>query len=273
MRRPFRHQDTRTAGYHVDVLDLAAAREAWPDVDIGDDEVLAYLEARGVDVATACVADLYLACAIAAGNPAALHAFDRVLDAECPSAIAHLDGGTALLSDVIHAVRARVLGAGAPGKILDYRGRGNLRGWLRVVAVREALQLQRQRRREAPMPEDQDIAAHLDGAGAATMTEREREIHREAFRGALASLTPRDRNLLRQHYLHGATIDELGVLHGVHRATAARWIADLRELLLDRTRRHIAAVLRLSGGELESEMRRVAAHLEITLQHTLSFER
>jgi RNA polymerase sigma-70 factor (ECF subfamily) len=255
------------------MLDLSAARQAWPSVEVGENELRSYIEARGADATTACVSDLYVACAIARGDTSALRQFEALLTSELPSAIAHLDGGTALLSDVSHAVRERVLGAGSSGKILEYRGRGSIRGWLRVVAVREALQLLRQRRREAPMPEDHDIAGRLQSGDAPVMTQRERDLHREAFRAALASLSPRDRNLLRQHYLHGATIDELGALHGVHRATAARWIADLREILLDRTKRHIAIELRLAGGELESEMRRVAANLEITLQHTLSFER
>jgi RNA polymerase sigma-70 factor, ECF subfamily len=255
------------------VLDLAAARTAWPGVDVGDDELAAYASARGVELALACVPDLYLACAMARGDAAAIRAFDGLLAAELPAAIAHLDGGTALLSDVEHAVRERVLGAAGPGKILEYKGRGALRGWLRVVAVREALQLLRQRKREAPMPEDHDIAARLDAPDDSALSQRERDTHRAAFRAALASLTVRDRNLLRQHYLHGATIDELGALHGVHRATAARWLADLRDLLLQRTRQHIAEALRLTGGELEDEMRRVAKGLEISLQHTLSMER
>ncbi len=140
------------------------------------------------------------------------------------------------------------------------------------MAVREALQIMRQRRREAPLPDDHDLADRLDESRA-SVGDRERATYAVAFRAALETLTARDRNLLRQHYLHGATIDELGALHGVHRATAARWIADIRELLLVRTRSHIAAALRLSGGELESEMQRVAANIEITLQHTLSFER
>jgi RNA polymerase sigma-70 factor, ECF subfamily len=254
------------------VLDLSDARDAWLGVEVTADELVAYADARGVDLTTALIRDLYFACALARADAAAVRTFDALLATELPPAIAHLDGGTALLTDVVHAVRERVLGTNGPGKILEYRGRGALRGWLRVVAVREALQLMRQRKREAPMPEDHDMAARI-GSTDAALPQREREVHREAFRAALASLTVRDRNLLRQHYLHGATVDELGALHGVHRATAARWIADLRELLLQRTRQHVATALRLSGGELEDEMRRVAEHLEISLQHTLSMER
>jgi len=257
------------------VLDIDAARRAWPGVELDEDELARSLADRGIDPATACVADLALALAIARGDVAALRAFDALLASEVPAAIAHLDGGTAMTSDVVHAVRARVLGAGpaAPGKLADYRGRGDLRGWLRVVAVREALQVIRQRRREAPLPDDHDLAARLAPIEPAVLDERERRAHRDAFRAALSSLTARDRNLLRQHYLHRATLDELAALHGVHRATAARWLAELRATLLHQTRRHVASALGLDGDALDSEMRRVAAGLEITLCETLSIER
>src|SRR5205809_336497 len=92
--------------------------------------------------------------------------------------------------------------------------------------------------------------AHSRRAISPTSAE-ERRVYREAFAAALATLTARDRNLLRQMYLYGATVDELGVLYAVHRATAARWIAQIRDTLLRRTRGHIGDALRLTGDELD----------------------
>jgi RNA polymerase sigma-70 factor (ECF subfamily) len=137
-----------------------------------------------------------------------------------------------------------------------------------VVAVREALQLVRARRREAPLPDD--LATKLEDQ--TIMTDDERRVYRDAFTTALATLTPGERNLLRQHYLHGATVDELGALYGVHRATPARWIAQVRETLMRRTRQHIGEALRLTGSELDSAMAKVADHLDYSLRHTLSNE-
>jgi RNA polymerase sigma-70 factor (ECF subfamily) len=254
---------------------IAEARRAWPDVDVPEDAFSAYVSVRVDDASSASLSDLWLACAVTRGDAAAVRAFDDVLRSELPSAIAHLDGGTALLDDVTGAVRERVLGVdGTSGKLGDYRGRGSLRGWLRAVGVREALQLIRRRRREAPLPADAELARHVDeAAGATELSERERGIYREAFGAALASLTARDRNLLRQHYLYATTIDALGALHGVHRATAARWIADIRETLLERTRQRIGAALQLAGADLDSVMGRLAGHLDVSLRQTLSFER
>ena len=247
---------------------LAASRAAWPEVALDAEVFRAHLAARGDDAP--CVTDLYLACAIEHGDAAALRVFETTYLPQLDAAIAHLDGGSALAGDVRVAVRARVLAQGGKAKIAEYRGRGDLRGWLRVVAVREALQLVRARRREAPLPDE--LATKLE-APAAVLDAAERRVYREAFTAALATLTPRERNLLRQHYLHGATVDELGALYGVHRATPARWIAQVRETLMRRTRQHVGELLRLTGTELDSAMDKVAEQLDYSLRHTLSYER
>jgi RNA polymerase sigma-70 factor (ECF subfamily) len=255
---------------------LAASREAWPGVSITDDDFVAYVTERLAPettledaLRTLCIADLWLACAISRGDTAALKAFDAQL-AHVGEAIAHLDGGSALVADVTAAVRERVLGTGGNGKIGDFRGRGDLRGWLRVIAVREALQIMRARKREAPMPDALPDAMKLEET--ARLAPDEARVYREAFSVALATLTPRERNLLRQQFVYGATIDELGALYGVHRATAARWIAQIRETLLRRTRAHVADAMRLSGTDLDSAMGRIAHHLDYSLRHTLSRE-
>jgi RNA polymerase sigma-70 factor, ECF subfamily len=58
----------------------------------------------------------------------------------------------------------------------------------------------------------------------------------EAFEEALASMPHRDRSVLRHHYVEGLSIDRLGELYQVHRATAARWIARATDALSGRTR-------------------------------------
>jgi RNA polymerase sigma-70 factor (ECF subfamily) len=252
---------------------VASSRAAWPEVELADDDFAAHVAARvddEIDPGALCLSDLWLACAIQQGDAAALRAFDALTPIE--AAIAHLDGGSALADDVRAAVRDRVLGdgAGGNGKISDYRGRGDLRGWLRVVALREALQLLRARRREQPLADE--LATRLEEGVSPSLTGDELRAYRDAFHAALSTLTARERNLLRQHYLHGATVDELGALYRVHRATAARWIAQIRETLLRRTRRQIGEVLRLTGTELDRAMGRLADHLDLSLRHTLSFE-
>jgi RNA polymerase sigma-70 factor (ECF subfamily) len=80
----------------------------------------------------------------------------------------------------------------------------------------------------------------------------------------------RDRVMLRQHFVDGLTIDELGPLYGVHRATAARWIASAKEDLMTRTRREFMARARLSPKEMASVMRMVQSRLEVTLARLMA---
>ena len=251
---------------------LSASRAAWPGIEISDEDFVSYVTAR-VDaldegLRAIVVTDLWLACGITRGVPAALRELDTRLTAVAP-AIAHLDGGSALVADVTAAVRERVLGTDGNGKIADYRGRGDLRGWLRVVAVREALQILRARKREAPIRDD--LAERIDDHGA-DLPPDELRAYREAFATALATLTPRERNLIKQQYVYGATIDELGALYGVHRATAARWLAQIRDTLLRRTRGLLAEAMLLTGTDLESAMGKLAEHVDYSLRHTLSRE-
>jgi RNA polymerase sigma-70 factor (ECF subfamily) len=252
---------------------LAACRAAWPGIDVADDVFAAYVRERvpAETLAKACVADLWLACAVHGGNAAGLRAFEQRYLTQIGAAVAHLGGGTALADDVLARMRERLLDPGG-GKLAEYRGRGDLHGWIRVVAVREALQLLRQRRRETPLSSSEELADKLDSSPPQAMTDEERRVYRESFGKALAALTPRERNLLRQHYLYGSTVDELGTLYGVHRATAARWIAQVREVLLHRTRSGIGEALRVTGTELDSVMAKVAGELDLSLRHTLSNE-
>jgi RNA polymerase sigma-70 factor (ECF subfamily) len=83
-----------------------------------------------------------------------------------------------------------------------------------------------------------------------------------AFRDALASLSSRNRNVLRYHFIEELTIDHIGSLYGVHRATAARWINHARTLLFNQTRDLFRRRISMSDGEfhrililLESQIR------------------
>src|SRR5439155_27001611 len=70
----------------------------------------------------------------------------------------------------------------------------------------------------------------------------------EALREAFASLDARERNLLRQHFVDRLSIDDLGPLYGVHRATVARWLERAREALEARTRKLLMERLDVGGG-------------------------
>ena len=90
-----------------------------------------------------------------------------------------------------------------------------------------------------------------------------------ALRDAFAGLDERERNLLRLHFLDGLGIDGLAPVFGVHRATAARWLAAARTRLHDGVIALLQARLDVDARELESLARVVRSELEISLRSLL----
>jgi RNA polymerase sigma-70 factor (ECF subfamily) len=102
------------------------------------------------------------------------------------------------------------------------------------------------------------------------MKELYRRTFRQAFAAALASLDAREKNLLRQHVVDGLTVDEIGPLYGVHRATAARWVQRAKGRLLEETRKQFMARARISARECESVLRMVRSRIDVTLGRLLA---
>jgi RNA polymerase sigma-70 factor (ECF subfamily) len=157
--------------------------------------------------------------------------------------------------------------ADGPARIAEYRGTGPLAGWVRIAAVRAAIRMKARDRRVAPRDErDLHAIAPALGPELEYLTGRYRPLVEEALREALNALSERDRNVLRAHYAEGMSIDDLGERHGVHRATAARWIVGARERLLEATRRRVAERVRGDTADVDSLMQLVASQLELSMR-------
>lgn len=248
-------------------------RAAWPDIELSGERFSAYLAdavAEEADPEKALgslhIEDLYLACACAAGDARALAAFDSYALSGVREAVRHLDPEAAFASEVAQLTRMKLL---VDGRIRSYRGRGKLKSWVQVTAVRIAIELCRKKK-----PEQSDDAL----AEAADLDEDPelvpiRQLYKEefaaAFKTALASLSSRERNILRLYLLDGLNIDRIGAMYRVHRATVARWIAGAREKLLDGTRAELKQKLRLSETEFESLLVVVKSHLDLSLERFL----
>src|SRR5204862_1158487 len=104
-----------------------------------------------------------LARACADGSPDALAIFDQKILSAVPLFVARFHGGPAFTDEVKQILREKlfVCRDGAP-KIREYEGRGALRSWIRVAAVRVAVDLLRERG-QAP-PDDRTAAAAIDAA-------------------------------------------------------------------------------------------------------------
>lgn len=255
---------------------LAAARAAWPTIDVATDRFAAYLADRlpaGSDALAALdrmkTSDLYLACACAHGDANALEALERHYLSAVDRALPRLGVDADTVSEVKQRLRRVLLVPDAgPPRITAFAGRGDLRRWIRVLAVREALTMARHARRHVTV--DEDRLVELVAAGASPELEHFKRLYRRefeaAFRDAVQALSDRDRTLVRQHFLDGLSILHLARLHRVHRVTVARWLDNAREALLAATRAHMIDRLDVPPAELESILRLVLSTLEINLR-------
>jgi RNA polymerase sigma-70 factor (ECF subfamily) len=75
--------------------------------------------------------------------------------------------------------------------------------------------------------------------------------------------------LLKQHLIYRLTVDQLGALYHLHRATAARRLAKARQALLDGARASLARRLGVPAAELASAMELVASRLEVSIERLL----
>ena len=92
---------------------------------------------------------------------------------------------------------------------------------------------------------------------------------REAFAAAITELAPEDRALLRQHHIDGVGLDALALLHGVHRATAARRLAAARETIFLKVRRRLLHDLNVGNATVDSILRIVQSDLDLSIDRIL----
>jgi RNA polymerase sigma-70 factor, ECF subfamily len=260
---------------------FARGRAAWPALDVPVEAFAHHLAAvcepgeGAVDQLRALKAeDLYLACGCALGVPAAVAVLDDVYLRQVKVFLGRTKSTPDFIDDALQALRMRLLvaSAGATPKITEYSGRGALTSWLRVVAVRVAVDLQRgadERPREDDEEAVEALAAHVDPE-LSYLKERYRTEFKEAFQVAFAELTSKQRNILRLHLIDGLSIDQIGVILGVHRSTAARWIALTREAILAHAQRLLEERLRLRPGEFESLARLLHSQLDISITRLLT---
>jgi RNA polymerase sigma-70 factor (ECF subfamily) len=220
------------------------------------------------------VEDLLLAHAAGLGDVAAIGAIER----------AHVRGSAAgrlrgqrfsadEVAEIEQSLREHLFVAkpGEAPKIAQYAGRGELAGWIGVSATRAALRARKKTEREVSVSESGVISrAVAEGSVELDFVkEAYRPAFKEAFHEALASLDEKERLLLKQHAVDGLGIDALGELYGVHRATAARWVAKVREAVLDRTRVAFEKRMNVGRAEFESLLRLARSQLDLSLKRVL----
>lgn len=174
--------------------------------------------------------------------------------------------------EAVQRLRHRLLTSDgvSPPRLLTYAGRGDLRAWVRVAAVRTWLNLERETARERSKPADEVLADRAVGDLELEFLKGSyRESFHRAFLESLAALPADERLVLKMHYLDKASMEEIGRVVGAHRITVLRRLERTRAQLAEDTKQRLSARHQLSGAEVESMLRLIQSHLDLSLQSAL----
>lgn len=204
------------------------------------------------------LADLALACACAAGSPAAWEHFVAQYRPELYRA-ARAIAGESCARELADSLYAELFGLrekeGQRKSLFDYfHGRSKLGTWLRAILAQRHVDEFRRGRKTDSLDADDNGELRVEPAAANTAPDPERDRYLAMMQAALAAvleaLAPGDRLRLAYYYVDELTLAQIGKLLGEHEATVSR--------KLDRTRRDVrqqveAALLRekkLSDAQL-----------------------
>jgi RNA polymerase sigma-70 factor, ECF subfamily len=212
-------------------------------------------------------ADLYLCCACSARDAEAALLFERECSGVARAALARIRHDGQFIQDALRELWDKLLYGPEP-KVMEYSARGPLQAWVRVAAVRMALDLGRSDRVVAAREKDLAEFFAYEAFGPESYVTRHRyaEIFQQALDRALGELSTQQRNVLRMHVLGQCSIDQIGRAYGVHRATAARWLEKARTGILTSIRHELTARdTALTDSEFQSIARAMGGDLELIL--------
>lgn len=255
---------------------IARARAECPQVLLADDAFVAYLasvrplaELAALDKVHA--GDLLLAAGCVQKLAPALELFEQRFVPDLRQALRTVDPSPSFADEILQQVRDKLLvGDGdAPARLSRYSGSGPLGGWLRVVALREAISKRRENWREVPAEAGLATLAHGGRSPEQDVAFKQHEIAlQSALRAAVAAQPSRTRALLRYYYCDGVGVEELGKIYRVHASTVSRWLAQARDDIHSDTRRRLAEALRQNESQVESTLG-LARSLEVSLDTLL----
>jgi RNA polymerase sigma-70 factor, ECF subfamily len=221
-----------------------AGRQAWPAIELSPEAFVRQLVTRAVE------------------------AFDHTHMHRVGAFVSRLRPSAAFVDDVRQVLREKLFvgKGGAAPKIREYNGRAALASWLRVIAVRAAIDL---RRASDDASGDDEAEGRPGGAGTDPeirfIQQRYRGVFNDAIRDAIDTLEVEHREILRLHFVEGRTLDQLAASLGVHRATVARRVKAAREAVLGRARRRLAEQLGAQHAELESLAGVMMSQIDLSL--------
>jgi RNA polymerase sigma-70 factor (ECF subfamily) len=228
----------------------ALGRSTWTEIALSHERFYAHATRLGYTcwVVPAHPVDLYLCAACESGEAAAYQALEATYFPTLQRVIRRILGERAAAEEVLQEIRTRLFVGSAP-KIASYRGSGPLGGWLRTLAVHAAQDRLRansvqrcQLRKLASAQRNAPSTTTLEEGGEAAFHRDYARVCARAWSAAIGSLAGEERQLLHHYFVSGLSIDRLGPLYRVHRATVHRRIrratAQVRRQVREALARH-----------------------------------
>jgi RNA polymerase sigma-70 factor (ECF subfamily) len=272
--RAFENGDPAMSPLSRDVIDglYQRATTRWPAISLERQAYADFLQRAQAPIGDLSAEDVFLAAACAQGNPEAQEALELTFFNDVRKAVLAVSTDPGFVDEVLQRLRQRLYVASdnKPRGISKYAARGSLGAWLRLTAVRLAIDLARRTKPAADVEALDWEAVGLADLELVAIKSQYRQAFKAAFHAAIAALQPRHRSALRLSVLDRLSIDEIGAMYQVHRSTAARWLADAKQALLDQTRHNLVEVQRLTASEAEVVFGLVQSQLELSLQRVLA---
>lgn len=257
------------------VANARAAWPAWPGEDAaGFARFVADLQAEAEQpLESLRASDLWLAYHAGIGVAPAVAALDATCFADLTNLLRARRADPAEADETVQRLRHRLLvaGPGERSRILTYAGRGELRAWIRIAAVRAWLNLKRETTGASDVSaEDAFVDEATTDLELELLKGKYREHFRRAFLEAVLALDPSTRLLLKLHYLDRLSMEEVGKVLGVHRLTVLRRLDRAREELSSATKERLQIALKLAAPDVESLLRFIQSRLDVSVRQAFA---
>ena len=262
-----------------------AGQAAFPDLVIPPERLAEHLgglvdgtgdaQSLALQIGELHAADLHLACACAIGVAGAAEVFDREQLARVPAHLSRLRLSPVVAGEVrqLLAIKLLVGSEGSRPRIVDYAGRGTLATWVRVAAVRTAMDHNRGR---ADRPLDEAVADPGAIAGTPQLDPELEYVKRRyaadfqgAVRASLSALPEDQRELLWLNVVERLNIEAIGERKNLHRATIARRIAAARSAVFEDTKRRLRDQLGVESNDFKSLVGVLRSDLDLSMAGAL----
>lgn len=252
---------------------FADGQRRWSNVALGEEPFRSLVKDRSIPAGRLRqnASDIYLAAACRAGLPSAIEAFQRVLLPQIDGHIRRLGLPPHLNDELKQRLQVWML-TGPNARIDTYNGTIPLASWLRVCAFRMGLDLIASERRAPRVADDVELIHRLfqsSSVEAELQRAQLAPLFRQVLEESLASLSQRDKTLLRLQIMEGLSIDAIAPIYRVHRATVARWLVDIRRRVVNVVRQHLRSELRTNSSELTSMIELLRGDIQLSLSRIL----